>query len=71
MHRRTLLTVVSLSAATVAGCTGKPNKDTDENDEREYEECNHRILHYQNLPEDVRSEVDTALSKGQYETDEK
>ncbi|WMT09847.1 hypothetical protein NP511_09505 [Natrinema thermotolerans] len=66
MNRRTLLTSISVGAATVAGCTGGV-----ENDEtgRKYEECNLPALQYGTLPEDVRAEVDTAFNEGQYETD--
>ena len=65
MNRRTLLTAISVGAATVAGCTGR-----DENDERKYEECKLRIIYYRDLPEDVKTEVDTAFDEGQYESDE-
>lgn len=79
MNRRTLLTSISVGAATVAGCIGKLNRDENdeqkkpnrnENDERKYEECNRRILNYRTLPEDVKTEVDTAFDEGQYESDE-
>ncbi|OAQ51641.1 hypothetical protein HTG_16420 [Natrinema mahii] len=67
MNRRTLLTSISVGAATVAGCTGG-----DENDEtgRKYKPCNHMVLEYWILPEDVKAEVDTAFDEGQYESDE-
>ncbi|MFA9416386.1 hypothetical protein [Natrinema sp. HArc-T2] len=43
--------------------------DEDEDVGRQYEECNHRILHYRILPEDVKTEVDTAFNQGHYESD--
>ncbi|QLG48710.1 hypothetical protein [Natrinema halophilum] len=68
MKRRALLTSITVGAATVAGCIGKLNRD--ENDERKYEACNHSVLRYRNLPDDVKTEVDTALNEGHYVSDE-
>jgi len=70
VKRRTLLAAVSMGAATVAGCVGEPNGAGDENAEPKYEDCNTRVLHYRILPEDVKTEVDTAFNGGHYESDE-
>ncbi|WP_130502038.1 hypothetical protein [Natrinema hispanicum] len=70
MKRRTLLAAVSMGTATVAGCVGEPNRTGDENAEPKYEDCNMRVLHYRILPEDVKTEVDTAFHGGQYESNE-
>lgn len=66
MNRRAFLTSISVGTATVAGCIGRNENNKNE---RKYEECNQRVIHYGSLPEDVKAEVDTAFDEGQYESD--
>ncbi|MGM0717005.1 MAG: hypothetical protein ACQET5_07495 [Halobacteriota archaeon] len=49
--------------------TGEPASETpDSSDGRRYEECPREIIHYEELPDDVRDEIDAALD-GRYEAD--
>lgn len=79
MRRRTLLAAVGGSLPT-AGClsgegdgerTGTPTAtpvDPSNGEDRRYQECSREVVPYDQLPDDVRAEVDAALDGG-YEAD--
>jgi len=68
MNRRTVLAGCALST-TLAGCLDGISLRDMRSDTEEYEECHLIEISYEWLPDDVRTEVDTALDEGSYETE--
>lgn len=64
MKRRAVLTAFATGVGAFAGCMGN------ESDGWGYRTtCDRMIIPYWNLPDNARSEVDTAFADGEYETD--
>jgi len=68
MNRRTVLAGCALST-TLAGCLDGASVQDIRGDTQEYEECYLIEISYEWLPDDVRTEVDTALDEGSYEAE--
>ncbi|MFC6718319.1 hypothetical protein ACFQGT_11820 [Natrialbaceae archaeon GCM10025810] len=71
MNRRTLLATVGATVG-IAGCTENLQSETfgdDSTDQDDYEQCDEEILLFEHLPDDVKTEVETAFEEGEYRTD--
>lgn len=73
MNRRAVLAILGASTASVAGCLGRPERDGDDNEkgveENNYEPCNKQLIQFVLLPDEVKTEVETAIEEGEYQTE--
>jgi len=74
MNRRSILAILGASTASVAGCLGGPEQAGEDNrkgaEESDYEACNQQVIEFSRLPDEVKTEVETALKEGEYQTED-
>lgn len=70
MNRRDILSTVTLGTVALAGCLDSASSSSNNDDADKFETCNRRVIWYDNLPDDLKVEVDSALNNGKYESDD-
>jgi len=72
MNRRSILAILGASTASVAGCLSGPEQAGEDNgkgaEESDYETCHQQVIYFSRLPDEVKTEVETALEEGKYQT---